>query len=101
MTVQQVKQDLKSICYYHLHKALIDRAFACSANNKFLNTLQIYNNAIANAPLELHLVYVGLYVDCCTQEALADKLGYTRTYIYMLNRKLVEFFVKELSAKAA
>lgn len=101
MTVQQVKQDLKSICYYHLHKALIDRAFACSANNKFLNTLQIYNNAIANAPLELHLVYVALYVDCCTQEALADKLGYTRTYIYMLNRKLVEFFVKELSAKAA
>ena len=50
MTVQQVKQDLKNICYYHLHKALIDRAFACSANNKFLNTLQIYNNAIANAP---------------------------------------------------
>ena len=50
-----------------------------------------YNAAIRTVPVRLYEIYVGLYIDGCTQEQYAESVGYTTEYIQSLNTKLIRY----------
>ena len=56
-----------------------------------MDTMARYNAAIRTAPVRLYEVYVGLYIDGCTQEQYAESVGYTTEYIQSLNTKLIRY----------
>jgi len=97
MTTEQVRNDLKEIKYYHAHKKLLEQSFETTGANLFLQKLRKYNQAVCAASLKLHEVYVGLHINGYSQDALAEKWGVTRMYVYLLNKKLIEFFSKNIA----
>lgn len=97
MSIEQVRNDLKEIKYYHSHKKILETSFVHTGQNSFVEKMENYNKLICNAPLKLHEVYAGLHIDGYSQEELAERLGVTRVYIYQLNRKLVEYFVQNIA----
>ena len=50
-----------------------------------------YNAAIRTVTVRLYEIYVGLYIDGCTQEQYAESVGYTTEYIQSLNTKLIRY----------
>ena len=53
--------------------------------------MEKYNAAIRMAPVRLYEIYIGLYIDGCTQEQYAESVGYTTEYIQSLNTKLIRY----------
>ncbi len=101
MTLEQVRNDLKEIKYYHSHRKMLETSFAYTGQNVFVEKLERYNKSVCNAPLKLHEVYVGLHIDGYSQEELAERLGVTRVYIYQLNKELVSYFAANLTQGGA
>ena len=59
--------------------------------NAVVKTVQKYNAVMCEAPAQLYALYVGLYVNNVSQEALAEELNYSPDYISKQNRKLLRF----------
>ncbi len=96
MLIEQVRNDLKEIKYYHSHKKMLDTSFAQTGQNVFVKKMERYNELVCNAPLKLHEIYAGLHIDGLSQEELAERLGVTRVYVYQLNKELISYFATHL-----
>lgn len=91
MTVEKIREDLKEIRYYYSRKELFDEGTRCVAPNSILEKVRRYNDAVKTAPPKLYDLYISLYVKNNTQEGLAYDMHYTSVYIYLLNKKLLQF----------
>ena len=96
VTMEQIKTELANIRYYYSPKA-----FDSVGKNGILDTVSRYNQIICSAPPRVYEVYVCLYIECCTYEAAAEKLGYSVNYIYRSNKKIVDFFYETMNQEAA
>ena len=96
-TLNKIREDLKDIRYYYSRKEVFEKVSDSVGENKILEKLEIYNNAIRKAPPRLYDLYVSLYLENNTQESLANRLGYTIEYISRLNSQLVKFLYNEIS----
>lgn len=101
MELKQIREDLKEIKYYFSRKELLDQAIQVSGKNKFLSKIEMYNKAMESAPPRLLDIYYSLYIKNHTQESLSCELGYTTEYIYLLNRQLLQYLQKQITALAA
>lgn len=96
MTKEQVRNDLKEIKYYNAHKKMLQQSFSATGENVFVQKIEKYNNTVRRAQLRLHEIYVGLYITGLSQEALAEKWGVSRMYVYSLNKSLVDYFAANM-----
>ncbi len=98
VTLNAIREDLKNIRYYYARKELFESAkgiVGCSAIKEIIDR---YNRIICEAPPKLYDVYVSLYINNNTQEALSIAWNYTPEYIQILNKKLLKFLQNKLSA---
>lgn len=98
MTLNEIRQQLKTIRLYYMHKAKFDAAFEILPH-KVADLVNEYAAMIAEAPLDLYMIYCKLYVDGLTQEATAEELKYCPEYIRQKNRRLLLFFQKNLNER--
>ena len=101
ITIETIKRELNDIKYYYARRELFDKAFDSVGKNTILQIVDKYNRAICHAGPKLYELYVCLYINCCTHEATAEELNYSTNYVYKTNKKLVEFFLRELNKEAA
>ena len=91
LTMDKIREDLRAIRCYYTRKELFDEAYRTVGENAVVKTVQKYNAVICEAPAQLYALYVGLYVNNVSQEALAEELNYSPDYISKQNRKLLRF----------
>lgn len=91
MTIEQIRADLREVRYYYAMQHLFD------ANSKVIPPKRVkalvakYNEAIEEAPGNVYILYVALYINNTTQIDLADDWGFSREYIKTMNRDLYEY----------
>lgn len=94
-TSQEIRRDLRAIRYYYSKQKEFEKAAETVGASKITETVKRYNQAVTNAPPRLYEVYVGLYVQNNTQEALAYDWDYSTEYVKRLTKQLCEFFVDQ------
>lgn len=94
---KEVRANLKSIKYYYARKATMDNDFKDIVENDIAKLTEKYNSILSKAPAKLYDMYVSLYLKHHTQESLADSTCYSRSYIYKLNRELIDFITQEIN----
>lgn len=97
ITTAIIREDLKNIRYYYSRQSVFDTTVECVGKNKILGRLQMYNDAICEAPPKLYDLYVSLYLHNNTQDSLSEKWGYTIEHISRMHSKLVKFFLKQFT----
>lgn len=98
MTIPEIRKELKEVRYYYSRKPIFDRAMREVSNQSILELVKKYNSAVSTAPPKLYDIYISLYVNNNTQEALSEELDYSPDYVHKLNNKLVKFLQEQLSA---
>ena len=95
-TIEQIRKDLKTLRLYYSAQSQLDQAFRFipHCTEKLVKT---YSEMIGNAPLELYMLYIELYVNGNTQESAAEQMGYCTEYVRMKNKRLLEYFCKRLN----
>ena len=95
-TKKKVRDDLNEIRFYYSKKELFDITAKELKSVALLEKVKKYNAVMEQAPANLFIVYVSLYMNNNTQEALADDWDYSQQYISYLNVKLVEFLCSQI-----
>ncbi len=101
ITIEVIRKELEDIRYYYARRDAFDKAFDSVGKNEILETVNRYNQAICTASPKLFEIYVALYIECCTYEAAAEDLGFSVSYIYKTNKRIVDFFYTALNKEAA
>ncbi len=101
ITIEVIRKELEDIRYYYARRDAFDKAFDSVGKNEILETVNRYNQAICAASPKLFEIYVALYIECCTYEAAAEDLGFSVSYIYKTNKRIVDFFYTALNKEAA
>lgn len=100
MTLNEIRQQLKTIRLYYTSKARFSAAFD-TLPHSVTELAAAYAATITSAPLDLYLIYYELYVQGLTQEAAAVDLNYSTEYIQQKNKRLLLFLQQKLSEKEA
>lgn len=98
MTLNEIRQQLKTIRLYYMHKAKFNASFK-TLPHRAAALVNEYAAMIGEAPLDLYMIYCRLYVDGLTQEATAEELKYCPEYIRQKNKRLLLFFQKKLDER--
>ena len=101
ISIATIRSELNDIKYYYARREQFEKAFDSVGKNEILKTVEKYNRVICLAGPKLYELYVCLYIDCHTHVATAEALNYSENYIYKTNKKLAEFFHRELNKEAA
>ena len=96
MTLNEIRQQLKTIRLYYTNKARFSDAFDTLPHN-VTELAGTYAAIINSAPLDLYLVYYELYVKGLTQEAAAADLNYSTEYIRQKNKRLLLFLQQKIN----
>ena len=100
MTLNEIRQQLKTIRLYYTSKARFSAAFDTLPHN-VTELAAEYAATITTAPLDLYLIYYELYVQGLTQEAAAVDLNYSTEYIRQKNKRLLLFLQSKFNGKKA
>ena len=98
MTLNEIRQQLKTIRLYYMNKARFSAAFD-TLPHSVTELAAIYAAIINTAPLDLYLIYYELYVKGLTQEAAAADLNFSTEYIRQKNKKLLLFLQGRLNER--
>lgn len=98
MTIEQIKEQLKTIRLYYADKAGFDAAVSV-LSHKVVILVKEYAEVISDAPLNLYLIYFYLYVKGLTQEAAAEEMNYSSEYVRQKNKSLLLFLQQKLNEK--
>ena len=98
MTIEQIKEQLKTIRLYYADKAGFDAAFSVLPH-KVITLAKQYAEVISDAPLDLYLIFYHLYVKGLTQEAAAEEMNYSSEYVRQKNKSLLLFLRQKLNEK--
>ena len=94
--ISKIKADLKNIRHYYSNEEIFNKGFQKTGENSIVEVANKYNEILVSAPAKLYQVYVYLYIEGNTQEAMADKLNFSPEYINRLNKKLVLYILSRL-----
>ena len=96
MTLNEIRQQLKTIRLYYTSKARFSAAFD-TLPHSVTQLAEQYAKIVRTAPLDLYLIYYELYVKGLTQEAAAVDLNYSAEYIRQKNKKLLLFLQQRIN----
>lgn len=100
MTLNEIRQQLKTIRLYYTSKARFSAAFD-TLPHSVTELAATYAATITTAPLDLYLIYYELCVKGLTQEAAAVDLNYSTEYIRQKNKRLLLFLQSKFNGKEA
>lgn len=95
--IKDIREDLNNIRYYYSRKKMLDEAFRSLGYNSIVKKVEVYNELIKEASPQLFDLYVSLYINNNTQEALSEAMCYTRETVNLLNKKLLLYFQEKLN----
>ncbi len=98
MTLNEIRQQLKTIRLYYTSKVRFSAAFDTLPHSA-TELAATYAATITSAPLDLYLVYYELYVKGLTQEAAAADLNYSTEYIRQKNKRLLLFLQSKFNGE--
>ena len=98
MTLNEIRQQLKTIRLYYTNKARFSAAFD-TLPHKVTELAEKYAKIVNGAPLDLYFIYYELYIKGLTQEAAAADLNYSTEYIRQKNKKLLLFLQGRLNER--
>lgn len=98
MTLNEIRQQLKTIRLYYTNKARFSAAFDALPHT-VKELADKYAAIVSCAPLDLYYIYYELYVKGLTQEATAEDLNYSTEYIRQKNKKLLLFLQSKLNER--
>lgn len=98
MTLNEIRQQLKTIRLYYTNKARFSDVFD-TLPHTVKELAEKYAAIIGTAPLDLYYIYFELYVKGLTQEATAEELNYSTEYIRQKNKKLLLFLQQKLNGE--
>ena len=78
-----------------LRKKSFEKLLGLNIRCEIEEKIKHYNNLMVTANPNLIDLYVNLYLKENTQEGVSYDMGYSQTYIYKLNRKLLEFLYEK------
>lgn len=99
ITLARIREDLREIRYYYIHKSEFDENVKIIGANEILKKAERYHTIMRSASPLLFNLYAGLYIRGNTQEGLAVELGYSSVYIQMQNKKLLLYLQSKLSGE--
>lgn len=97
LSLKQIKQDLRDIRYYYSKQKAFDGLADSVGENDVAEKAAMYNRAMRKAPIKLYDVYISLYINNNTQEALAFDWDLSNDYIRKMNKSLCEFLQRQLA----
>lgn len=100
MTLNEIRQQLKTVRLYYMNKARFSAAFD-TLPHSVTELVNRYAAMVNTAPLDLYLIYYELYVKGLTQEATAVDLNYSTEYIRQKNKRLLLFLQQKINEKEA
>ena len=95
-TIMEIRKDLQEIRYYYLRLKTFENIKDYRINT-IIEKVKKYNDFVQDASPKLYDVYVSLYIKNHTQESLSNELGFTKGYIYKLNKSLMQFLLEKFS----
>ncbi len=95
-TMQTIREDLREIRYYYAKQKMFDNASKTIVTCSVAEKVSRYNQVVKYAPARLFDLYISLYVQNNTQEALAFDWNFSTAYIKQLNKKLCEFLYEKM-----
>ena len=98
MTLNEIRQQLKTIRLYYTSKARFSAAFD-TLPHSVTELAEKYAKIVNGAPLDLYLIYYELYVKGLTQEAAAVDLNYSTEYIRQKNKRLLLFLKSKFNGE--
>ena len=96
MTLNEIRQQLKTIRLYYMNKARFSAVFDTLPHN-VTQLAEMYAKIVNGAPLDLYLVFYELYIKGLTQEAAATDLNYSTEYIRQKNKRLLLFLQQKIN----
>ena len=100
MTLNEIRQQLKTIRLYYTNKARFPAAFD-TLPHTVKELADKYAAMVSTAPLDLYFIYYELYIKGLTQETAAADLNYCTEYIRQKNKKLLLFLQSKLDGQSA
>ena len=100
MTLNEIRQQLKTIRLYYTSKVRFSAAFDILPHSA-TELAERYAKIVNSAPLDLYLVYYELYVKGLTQEAAAEDMNFCTEYIRQKNKRLLLFLQNKFNGKEA
>ena len=97
ISISQIRQDLRDIRYYYSKQKMFDGLANSVGQNDIVEKAMRYNEVVRKAPIKLYDVYISLYINNNTQEALAYDWDVCCEYIRKLNKSLCEFLQNQLT----
>lgn len=98
MTLEEVRNELKTIRLYYSDKKRFDEAFKLLPH-RAERLAKLYAEAISGAPLDLYRIYYKLHVCGLTQEVCAEEMGFSTEYIRSKNRQLTEYLKERVQTR--
>ena len=95
MTLNEIRQQLKTIRLYYTNKARFSAALDALPHT-VKELAEKYAAIVSTAPLDLYYIYFELYVKGLTQEATAEDLNYSTEYIRQKNKRLLLFLQQKI-----
>ncbi len=100
MTLNEIRQQLKTIRLYYANKARFSAAFD-NLPHIAKELAEKYAKIVHGAPLDLYFIYYELYVKGLTQEAAAEDMNFCPEYIRQKNKRLLLFLQQKIHEKEA
>lgn len=100
MTLNEIRQQLKTIRLYNTNKARFSAAFD-TLPHSVTELAEKYAKMMKGAPLDLYFVYYELYVKGLTQEAAAEEMNFCTEYIRQKNKRLLLFLQQKINGEAS
>ena len=98
MTLNEIRQQLKTIRLYYTNKARFSAAFD-TLPHTVKELADKYAAMVSTAPLDLYFIYYELYIKGLTQEAAAVDLNYSTEYIRQKNKRLLLFLQQKINGQ--
>ena len=96
MTLNELRQQLKTIRLYYTNKVRFSATFDALPHT-VKELADRYAAIVSTAPLDLYYIYYELYVKGLTQEATAEDLNYSTEYIRQKNKRLLLFLQQKIN----
>ena len=100
MTLNEIRQQLKTIRLYYANKARFSAAFDALPHT-VSELADKYAAIVSTAPLDLYFVYYELYVKGLTQESAAEEMNFCTEYIRQKNKRLLLFLQQKIDEEAS
>jgi len=96
-SILEIKSELNEIKYYYSMREVFEQGAINGVPSNLENKVNVYNNAISQAPAQLYAFYISYYVNNQKRLVIANSWNTTPQNLQFINRRLCEYFQQVLA----